>query len=63
MFDIEVYVLVIDGSNMVFGIHWLKTLGSILWNSSDLTIQFKIGQKEVRRGRSTIPRQDFAKCS
>lgn len=43
VFDIEAFVLVIGRSDMVLRIHWLKTLGLILWNFSDLTMQFKIG--------------------
>lgn len=34
------YVLIMEGENMVFGVQWLETLGNLLTNYKMLTLQF-----------------------
>jgi hypothetical protein len=39
-FSINMYVLPLDGFDIVLGVQWLRTLGPIMWNFSDLTMSF-----------------------
>lgn len=44
--DIEVntdfYILNLEGMDVILGMHWLQTLGQILWDFEELTIQIKL---------------------
>lgn len=40
-FSIDFMVLLIKGCDVVLGIQWLLTLGSIFWNFASLTMQFE----------------------
>lgn len=52
-FMTDSYVLSLTGYDMVLGVYWLRTLGQILWNFSELTMEFKVQQKIVKlRGLS-----------
>ena len=39
-FTIELYVLLISGANVVFGVQWLKLLGPVLTNYNSLSMKF-----------------------
>ncbi|XP_059456454.1 uncharacterized protein LOC132186493 [Corylus avellana] len=43
----EAFVIMLAGCDMVLGIQWLVTLGSITWNFKDLTMEFTLGQKVI----------------
>jgi hypothetical protein len=44
-FTFDSYVIVLAGCDIVLGIQWLVTLGPILWNFKDLTMEFTLGQQ------------------
>ncbi|KAM0057123.1 putative retrotransposon gag domain, aspartic peptidase domain superfamily [Helianthus debilis subsp. tardiflorus] len=51
-FTADVYVIPLGGCDMVLGVQWFTTLGSIKMNYNDRTIAFKFnGQKVVLRGQ------------
>ncbi|GJQ93386.1 putative polyprotein [Tanacetum coccineum] len=51
VFEIDVMLLPLGGCEMVLGIQWLYTLGTIQWNFKDLVMKFQYaGQKVVLRG-------------
>jgi len=37
---LDLYILLISGANIVFGVQWLKTLGPVLTNYNTLSMQF-----------------------
>lgn len=41
-FIVEAFVIVLACCDMVLGIQWLLSLGSILWNFRDLTMEFTL---------------------
>lgn len=45
---IELYLLKLEGCEVVLGAHWLRTLGPILWNFSNLWMQFAMNGKECQ---------------
>jgi hypothetical protein len=47
-FSINMYVLPLDGFDIVLGVQWLRTLGPIMWNFSDLTMSFWLHGCTVR---------------
>ncbi|XP_062173552.1 uncharacterized protein LOC133879017 [Alnus glutinosa] len=44
-FQFESFVIVLAGCDLVLDIQWLVTLGPILWNFKDLTMEFSLGQQ------------------
>lgn len=42
------FVLPFSEAEMVLGIQWLKTLGSILTNYESLTMTFKVAGKQIQ---------------
>ena len=40
MFPIEIYLLPLNGYEVMLGIPWLQDLGDIVWNFNSLTIEF-----------------------
>lgn len=44
----NLYVLTLGGCEVVLGVDWPSSLGSILWNFSDLTMQFLLGDVKVK---------------
>ncbi|KAJ0578410.1 putative nucleotidyltransferase, Ribonuclease H [Helianthus annuus] len=45
-FTTDVLVIPLDSYDMVLGVQWLLTLGSIVWNFMDMTMQFTIGNTQ-----------------
>jgi len=39
-FSLDCYALPLDGFDVVLGVHWLRTLGPIIWNFDALTMLF-----------------------
>lgn len=53
-FSTEVHVINLASYDMVLGVFWLQTLGSIQWNFQDLNKRFMQNNQEVvLRGHST----------
>ncbi|GJT85577.1 transposon ty3-G gag-pol polyprotein, partial [Tanacetum coccineum] len=51
MFTTDVMLLPLGGCDLVLGVQWLSTLGTIQWNFKDLVMQFHYeGQKVILRG-------------
>ena len=46
-FVTDTYVIPLAGCDMVLGIQWLVTLGSITWNFKELTIEFRLAEKTI----------------
>jgi hypothetical protein len=46
-FSAEFYLLPLRGCDMVLGVHWLRSLGPILWDFSKLTMEFSLFTKRV----------------
>jgi len=47
----DAYIVSLGSCDMVLGVQWLATLGSILWNFEDLTMEFSInGRRHKLRG-------------
>ncbi|KAJ0082796.1 hypothetical protein Patl1_12023 [Pistacia atlantica] len=44
----NLYLLTLGGCDVVLGVDWLQDLGSILWNFSDLTMQFDFRVTKVQ---------------
>lgn len=42
----DVFLLPFKNYNMFLLIQWLITFGDIIWNFSNLTVSFKMGEKE-----------------
>lgn len=50
-FTTDFYLLPLKGCNIVLGIQWLLSLGSIIWNFSSLTMQFEHrGKNHILQG-------------
>jgi hypothetical protein len=47
LFITEAFVIVLSECDMTLGIQWLVTLGSIIWNFKDLTMEFTIAKKTI----------------
>lgn len=47
---------------MVLGIQWLILLGSILWNFSELRMEFKVNNKKMVLRESLQPRLQMMHC-
>ncbi|KAF2315775.1 hypothetical protein GH714_040313 [Hevea brasiliensis] len=46
-FPVDLYVIPLDGFDVVLGVRWLMTLGPIWWNFSTLTMCFELGNRQV----------------
>jgi hypothetical protein len=44
-FKVDAYVIILAGCDMVLGIQWLITLGSIVWNFKNLTMEFTLANE------------------
>ena len=44
----DLYMLPLEGCDIVLGAQWLRTLGPIIWDFSKLFMQFKIDGNEVK---------------
>ncbi|WCJ37220.1 hypothetical protein M5689_018372 [Euphorbia peplus] len=54
-FPVDLFVLSLDGFDMVLGVKWLRTLGPILWDFESLTMTFQLNRKQVTWQGSIIP--------
>lgn len=67
-FTTDFLVLFVKGFDFVLGIQWLLSLGSIVWNFSDLTMQFiHLAQSCTLRGivpgsMHIVPSRKLSKC-
>ncbi|XP_057992829.1 uncharacterized protein LOC131173948 isoform X1 [Hevea brasiliensis] len=46
-FPVDLYVIPLDGFDVVLGVRWLMTSGPIWWNFSTLTMCFELGNRQV----------------
>lgn len=54
----EFFVLQLEEFDVVLGIQWLKTMGSIIWNFETLQMSFTHNEKKVElQGQITSPNQ------
>jgi hypothetical protein len=44
LFRTELFDLLLAGCDVVLGIHWLRTLGPILWDFTELRMEFNMGE-------------------
>lgn len=44
---VNLYMLTLGGCDLVLGVDWLRGLGPVLWNFSDLTMRFQCDEKAV----------------
>lgn len=62
-FNTDVYALVLARRDMVLGIQWPVTLGSILWNSSELAMEFIHSNRAViLQGLTTLKMVEEEEC-
>nr|GMC80247.1 dynamin-related protein 1C [Ipomoea batatas] len=55
-FPINLYVIPLAGFEIVLGVHWLRTLGAILWDFTALTMSFAYnGQPVTWQGEQVSP--------
>lgn len=47
MFTTNFFLLPLEGCDIVLGIHWLRTLGPVLWDFASLTMTFTMGINSV----------------
>lgn len=47
-FSADLLLLPLSGSDIVLGVQWFSTLGPILWDFNNLTVEFKHQGKKVR---------------
>ena len=51
----DIYIVPLGCCDMVLGIQWLATLGSILWNFAELTMEFSVkGEKQLLQGNRQV---------
>lgn len=43
----DLFVLVMEGANVVLGVQWLETLGDIIINHKNLTMEFTLSGKRI----------------
>jgi len=49
----DAYIVPLGSCDMILGVQWLATLGSILWNFGKLTMQFRYkGEKQILQGQT-----------
>lgn len=54
-FQANVRLLPLGGCDMVLGVQWLTTLGSVLWDFKELRMEFQAqGWKHVLRGGNSV---------
>jgi hypothetical protein len=62
-FSISYYTLPLDGFDIVLGVHWLSTLGPILWNFAALSMSFLHQGRTIQwtgiGGTATVRSVDF----
>lgn len=47
-FNVNMYILVLNGCEMVLNVQWLQSLGSMLWDFSKLTMEFNCKQHAIK---------------
>ena len=51
----DAFLVPLGSCDMILGIQWLSTLGSILWNFEDLIMEFQYkGKRHVLRGSKKV---------
>jgi hypothetical protein len=61
IFSVDLFVLAIEGPDVVLGFPWLQLLGKVAHDYSALTMEFTWeGQPVTLRGDSTIPSQSIS---
>jgi hypothetical protein len=51
----EFYILTLGGRDMVLGVHWLRTLGPIIWDFLQLTVKLSfLGKTIILKGLNTV---------
>ncbi|KAJ0076352.1 hypothetical protein Patl1_34515 [Pistacia atlantica] len=52
---IDLHLFPLDGYEVVLGTQWLRTLGLIVWDFSQLQMKFNVGKREVSlQGMATL---------
>lgn len=46
-YSLDLLMLDLAGCDVVLGVQWLKTLGTIAWNFEQLTMQFQFNGKKI----------------
>lgn len=54
--SIDFYILNLEGCQVVLGAHWLRTLGPIFWDFSNLWMEFTLGKKHCQLKGETVKR-------
>ncbi|XP_021596651.1 uncharacterized protein LOC110603257 [Manihot esculenta] len=52
---VDLYILPLEGYDVVLGTQWLRTLGTIIWDFSDLLMTFNLDGKQVILQGSIVP--------
>nr|GMD87068.1 uncharacterized protein LOC109178468 [Ipomoea batatas] len=54
-FPVNLFVISLVGFEIVLGVHWLRTLGAILWDFTALTMTFMYGNRPVTWQGEQVP--------
>ena len=57
-FEVYLYILQVEGPDVILGVQWLQELGDVTKNYKELTMRFELGDKQIfLQGEGSPPRQ------
>lgn len=58
-FEANVILFPLAGCDLILGMHWLKTLGPIVWDCANLTMEFVLGGKKIKLEACNQPKNQL----
>ncbi|KAJ0035750.1 hypothetical protein Pint_24601 [Pistacia integerrima] len=56
--NVDLYILLLDGYDIVLGTQWLQALGLVIWDFSRMIMRFSLDGKEVILRGSSMPKDE-----